>query len=222
MNREFDLDWSAAIDAMPFLLEGAKLTFIISVVGLFFGFIIGLVTGLARSSRNKILSGVSTVYVELIRGTPILVQAIWIYFALPIALGTEIDRLNAAIVAIAINSGAYIAEIVRGSIQSVPKGQVEAGRSLGLTQAQTFLYVVWPQAFRRMIPPLGNQLIISLKDTSILTIIGVAEIVRQAQQVVASNFRAFEVYTTAALLYFIMTLTISLILRWMERRLSVG
>jgi glutamine transport system permease protein len=222
VNRNFDLDWSAAIDSMPLFLEGAKLTLLISVVGLFFGFLIGLATGLARTSGNKILSGVSTVYVELIRGTPILVQAIWIYFALPIALGMEIERLTAAIAAIAVNSGAYIAEIVRGSIQSVPKGQVEAGRSLGLNRAQTFLYVVWPQAFRRMIPPLGNQLIISLKDTSILTIIGVAEIVRQAQQVVASNFRAFEVYTTAALLYFAMTLTISLILRGMERRLNVG
>src|SRR5690606_22000029 len=204
---------------MPLLLEGARLTLVISVVGLFFGFLIGLAAGLARTSGNRILSGISAVYVELIRGTPILVQAIWIYFALPIALGMEIERLTAAI---AVNSGAYIAEIVRGSIQSVPKGQVEAGRSLGLTQAQTFWHVVWPQAFRRMIPPLGNQLIISLKDTSILTIIGVAEIVRQAQQVVASNFRAFEVYTTAALLYFVMTLTISLILRGMERRLNVG
>lgn len=155
MNRNFDLDWSAAVDAMPLLLEGARLTLVISVVGLFFGFLIGLAAGLARTSGNRILSGISAVYVELIRGTPILVQAIWIYFALPIALGMEIERLTAAIAAIAVNSGAYIAEIVRGSIQSVPKGQVEAGRSLGLTQAQTFWHVVWPQAFRRMIPPVG-------------------------------------------------------------------
>ena len=113
MNRNFDLDWSAAVDAMPLLLEGARLTLVISVVGLFFGFLIGLAAGLARTSGNRILSGISAVYVELIRGTPILVQAIWIYFALPIALGMEIERLTAAIAAIAVNSGVYIAEIVR-------------------------------------------------------------------------------------------------------------
>ncbi|WP_019121818.1 ABC transporter permease subunit [Brevibacillus massiliensis] len=146
---------------------------------MFIGFLIGAIVGLGRSVKNPLLYGAATIYVEVIRGTPIMVQALYIYFALPLMLGIKIDPIIAGIMSIAINAGAYIAEIVRGSIQSIDPGQVEAGRSLGLTSAQTFYNVVWPQAFRRMIPPLGNQFIISLKDTSLLTVIGVGELTRQ-------------------------------------------
>lgn len=221
MNSGLNIDWSYAIEALPFLLEGAKYTVIITVAGLIIGFFLGIFAGLARASSNSVIYGLISIYVEVIRGTPILVQGIWIYFALPHLIGINIDKVAAGILAIAINSSAYIAEIVRGAIQSIDRGQVEAGRSLGLNRVQTFLYIIWPQAFKRMIPPLGNQFIISLKDTSILTIIAVPEIVRQSQQVVANNFRAFEVYTAAAMLYLIMTLTISIILRITERRMDI-
>jgi glutamine transport system permease protein len=119
-----------------------------------------------------------------------MVQVMFIYFGLPLALGMRVPPLAAGIVAIGINSGAYIAEIVRGAIQSIHKGQTEAGRSIGLTRLQTLLYIIWPQAFRRMIPPLGNQFIISLKDTSLLVVIGVGELTRQGQEIIAVNFRA--------------------------------
>ena len=215
-------EMSYAISALPILLSGIKLTILIAVAGLGIGFFIGAVAGIAKCSSNKWLYWIAAVYVEIIRGTPLMVQALYIYFALPMMLETKIDPIAAGIIAIAVNSGAYIAEIVRGSIQSIDKGQVEAGRSLGLNAFQTFLYIVWPQAFRRMIPALGNQFIISLKDTSLLTVIGVGELTRQGTIVVSSNFRAVEVYTTVALLYLVMTLTISLVLRLVERRMQAN
>lgn len=221
-----DFDWGVAIDSLPFLMSGIKWTIIIAVVGLVFGFLIGAVMGLARTSKKKIIYALGTIYVEAIRGTPILVQAVYLYFGVNQLLlqtvGLKIDPIPAGIVAISINSGAYIAEIVRGAVQSIHKGQVEAGRSLGLSHFKTFYYIVWPQALRRMIPPLGNQFIISLKDTSLFSVISVGEVLRQGQLVVSTTFAAFEIYTVVAILYLLMTLSISSVLRRVERRLDVG
>lgn len=150
-----------------------------------------------------------------------MVQVMFIYFGLPMAAGTRVPPLVAGVTAIALNSGAYIAEIVRGAIQSIDRGQSEAGRSIGLTRFQTVLYVIWPQAFKRMIPPLGNQFIISLKDTSLLVVIGVGELTRTGQEIIAVNFRAFEVWTTVALMYLVLTLTLSKLLAVTEKRLEI-
>lgn len=221
-----DLDWGIAINALPMLLEGIKLTIVIAIAGLFFGFFLGAAAGLARTSKKKLPYGIATVYVEAIRGTPILVQALYLYFGVNQVLmqmfGWKIESVPAGILAIAINSGAYIAEIVRGAVQSIDKGQVEAGRSLGLSSFKTFYYVVWPQAFKRMIPPLGNQFIISLKDTSLFAFIAVGELLRQGQIVISATFAAFEIYTMVAVLYLAMTLTISTVLRLIEKRLDVS
>lgn len=221
MNSSFEFKWSAMIDALPTLMQGVKYTLLISLLGIFLGFIIGIFAGLARVSANKIIYSIATVYIELIRGTPLMVQALYIYFALPLIFGIRIDPLVAGVATIAINAGAYISEIIRGAIQSVDKGQAEAGRSLGLSKMKTFRYIVWPQAFKRMLPSLGNQFIISLKDTSLLTVIGVGELTRQGTIVVSANFRAVEVYTMVAILYLVMTLSISIVLRYMERKLDV-
>ena len=126
--------------------------------------------------------------------------------------------MPASIIAIAVNAGAYIAEVVRGAVQSIERGQVEAGRSIGLSRFQTMRYVIWPQAFRRMIPPLGNQAIVSIKDTSLFSVIGVGELVRQGQVYIANTFTAFEVYFVVAIMYLAITLSLSLILRLLERR----
>ncbi|MTI84739.1 MAG: amino acid ABC transporter permease [Firmicutes bacterium] len=226
MTGGLNLDWGVAIDSLPILLSGIKWTIIITVIGLFFGFLIGAVMGVARASKNKPIYILGSIYVEAIRGTPILVQAVYLYFGInQILLQTmnfKIDPIPAGIIAISINSGAYIAEIVRGSIQSIHKGQVEAGRSLGLSKFRTFYYIVWPQAFKRMIPPLGNQFIISLKDTSLFSVIAVGELLRQGQLVVSSTFAAFEIYTVVAILYLFMTLSISGVLSYVERRLDVN
>ena len=194
----FDFEPSIILETAPQLLGGMKLTLIITLGGLLVGLLLGVVTGLANTSRSRFLRGIAILYIEAIRGTPLIVQVMFLY------------------------SGAYIAEIVRGAIQSIDKGQTEAGRSTGLTQAQTMLYIIWPQAFRRMIPPLTNQCIISLKDTSLLVVIGVGELTRQGQEIIAVNFRAFEVWLTVAIFYLAMTLSISAVLRYYERKLMIG
>lgn len=220
MRTILDFNWAGVVDFLPTLMTGLYYTLLISVVGLAIGFVLGAVAGLGRISRFKIVYWVATVYIEIIRGTPVLVQAIWIYFALPLIIGYTLPSVLAGIIVIALNSGAYIAEIVRGAVQSVDKGQNEAGRSLGMGQRTTMRYVIWPQAFRRMIPPLGNQFIISIKDTSLLSVILVPELIFQGRLIAANYFNAVEIYTTVAVFYLAITLTLSMVLRAIERRLE--
>ena len=220
MSRLAQFNWLGVIDYIPALPQGLYYTLLVSVVGLVIGFVLGAIFGLGRISRSKIVYGISTAYIELLRGTPVLVQAIWIYFALPLIIGFNIPSLTAGIVVIGLNSGAYIAEIVRGAVQSVEKGQMEAGRSLGLSQHLTMRYVIWPQAFKRMIPPLGNQFIISIKDTSLLSVILVPELIFQGRLVASNHFNAVEIYTTVAIFYLVITLTLSKVLNIMEKRLT--
>ncbi|MBU9714900.1 amino acid ABC transporter permease [Evansella tamaricis] len=208
-------------NTLPFIRRGLALTLYITFVGVFFGFIIGALAGFARLSKNKIIYGVATVYIELIRGTPILVQALFLYFAISQSFGINFQAVTAGIIAIAVNAGAYIAEIVRGGVESIDKGQKEAGRSIGLSSSQTMRYIIWPQAFKRMIPPLGNQFIISLKDTSIFAIISVGEVTFLLRQYVSSTAVTFEPYVMLSLAYLVITIPAMLILRAIERRLDV-
>lgn len=217
----FDFQPQVILETAPLLLEGVELTFIITVGGLLLGLLLGIIIGLINTPRYPILKVFAVIYVEVIRGTPLIVQVMFLYFALPLALNIRIPANWAGVIAIGVNSGAYIAEIVRGSITSIEHGQMEAARSTGLTYTQAMLYVIWPQAFRRMIPPLTNQCIISLKDTSLLVVIGVGELTRQGQEIIAVNFRAFEVWITVALFYLVMTLSISSILKYVEKRLTL-
>ncbi len=212
----FDFDASVMVQSFPILLKGVRYTVIITVIGLFFGFILGATAGLLKLSRNVFLRKLAGGYVEAIRGTPLMVQVMFLYFGLPMAIGMRIPPLTAGIVTIALNSGAYIAEIVRGAVQSINPGQMEAARSIGLTRFQAMRYVVWPQALKRMIPPLGNQFIISLKDTSLLVVIGVGELTRTGQEIISVNFRAFEVWLTVAIMYLVLTMTIAKILNIVE------
>jgi glutamine transport system permease protein len=216
-----DFQWSAVVDALPALLRGAQLTVFITVAGLVGGVIIGTVAGLMRAYGNTIVNGIAYFYIELIRGTPIVVQVMFIYFALPTLAEIRIDPLSAAIIAITVNAGAYIAEIVRGAFISVHKGLKEAGLALGLPMWKVLVYVIGPVAFRRLIPPLGNQFIVSLKDTSLFIVIGVGELTRQGQEIMAANFRAVEVWSAVAIFYLILTGTLTLILRIIEKRMRI-
>jgi len=218
MNFQFEPKVMA--ETLPLLMSGVKLTVIITLVGLLIGFALGTVFGLFKLSPRLWLRKLAGGYIETIRGTPLIVQVMFLYFGLPMATGMRITPIVAGIIAIAVNSGAYIAEIVRGAVQSIDRGQMEAGRSIGLTRAQTMRYIIWPQAFRRMIPPLGNQFIISLKDTSLLVVIGVAELTRVGQEIIAVNFRAFEVWLTVGLTYLAMTMTIAWALKHVEARMT--
>lgn len=214
-------EWSVIWPAMPILLQGAKLTLWISILGLLGGLIIGVIAGFTRAYGGKINSNVALIFIELIRGTPIVVQVMFIYFALPMMVPIRIDPFTAAVVTIMINSGAYIAEITRGAVLSIHKGFREAGLALGLSRRDTLRYVVAPLALRRMLPPLGNQWIVSIKDTSLFIVIGVAELTRQGQEIIAGNFRAMEIWSAVAVMYLIITLTLGFVLRRLERKLKI-
>ncbi|AWK14991.1 glutamine ABC transporter permease GlnP [Candidatus Fukatsuia symbiotica] len=214
-------EWNAIWPAIPILLEGAKLTLWISVLGLLGGLIIGVIAGFARAYGDKVSSYIALVFVELIRGTPIVVQVMFIYFALPMMMPMRIDPFTAAVVTIMINSGAYIAEITRGAVLSIHKGFREAGLALGLSKRDTLRYVIAPLALRRMLPPLGNQWIVSIKDTSLFIVIGVAELTRQGQEIIAGNFRAMEIWSAVAVIYLIITLALSFVLRRLEKKLKI-
>lgn len=173
------------------------------------------------ASIPKALSFLAQVYILIIRGTPIVVQVMFIYFALPLLAGWRIDAVMAAIFTLMINSGAYIAEIVRGALQSVPKGLKEAGEAMGLPFWKILAYIIGPVALRRMIPAMGNQCIISLKDSSLFIVIGVAELTRQGQEIIASNFRSVEIWGAVAVIYLILTGFIALTLKFIEHRTQI-
>lgn len=168
-----------------------------------------------------VLSFLAQVYILIIRGTPIVVQVMFIYFALPLLMDWRIDAVMAAIFTLMINSGAYIAEIVRGALQSVPKGLKEAGEAMGLPFWKILTYIIGPVALRRMIPAMGNQCIISLKDSSLFIVIGVAELTRQGQEIIASNFRSVEIWGAVAVIYLILTGFIALTLKFIEHRTQI-
>ncbi len=215
------VDWSVIPSFLPQLYAGAKITVFITVVGLFGGIIIGLIAGLMRAYGGRIANGIAFVYIELIRGTPIVVQVMFLYFAMPILVGLRIDPMSAAVLAIVVNAGAYIAEIVRGAFLSISKGYTEAGLALGLPQWKVLVYILGPLAFRRLIPPLGNQFIVSLKDTSLFIVIGVGELTRTGQEIMASNFRAVEIWTAVAVIYLLLTGTMTVTLRIIEKRMRI-
>lgn len=226
----------------PRLLEGALLTLEITLFSVAIGCIIGLFMGLLKLSKIKPLRLAATAYVDFFRGTPLLVQIFIIYYGLPIAQWfrsmqaflvanfTVPDFISSymlpvflsGVIACSLNSGAYIAEIFRAGVQSIEKGQTEAARSLGMTSAQAMRYVVLPQAFKRIIPPLGNEFIAMLKDTSLLSVIGMAELIRQGQLLVGHYYVAFPIYLSVAFIYLIMTFSFSRLVDYTERRLKTG
>lgn len=202
-------------------MAGVKLTVFIAFVGLVGGFVVGVVAGMFRAYGPLVFNVIAQVYVELIRGTPIVVQVMFLYFALPLLAHIRIDGLTAAIIAIMVNSGAYLAEVVRGALLSIPKGLMEAGLAMGLSMPRVLLKIVGPLAFRRLIPPLGNQCIVSLKDTSLFIVIGVGELTRQGQEIIAGNFRAVEIWSAVAVIYLALTGVMTLSLRLVERRMRI-
>ncbi len=214
-------DPSVILEALPALLQGARLTVLIAVAGLAGGVLVGLCFGLMRTYGNSLAQKIGFAYVELVRGTPIVVQVMFIYFALPVLLGVRVDAMTAAVASIIVNAGAYIAEIVRGALLSVPRGLREAGLALGMPRWRVLAFVVGPVAIRRMTPALGNQFIVSVKDTSLFIVIGVGELTRQGQEIMASNFRAVEIWSAVAFIYLCLIGTITFALRTMEKRMRI-
>ena len=214
MNFNFDL----IVNSFPLLLLGAVITVKITAMSVALGIVIGLFAGIARICRVKPLRWISAVYVDFFRGTPLLVQIFLFYFAVPVITGQRIDPYVAAVGSCGINSGAYIAETVRAGVQSIDEGQMEAGRSLGMTWTQTMRYVIVPQAMKRVIPPLGNEVIALLKDSSLVSVIGFEELTRRGQLIIAKTYGSLEIWFSVAIIYLAMTLTISRFVAFLEKR----
>jgi len=202
------------------LTVGLWVTLWISAVASVIGLVIGVVTGLCRVSQNLTLRQLSITYIEIIRGTPLLVQLFIFYFFLGTVL--DIGRLPSGICALGIFAGAYVAEIIRAGIQSIPKGQMEAARSLGMNVAQAMIYIILPQAFKRTLPPLAGQFISLIKDSSLVSVIAITDLTKSGREVITSTFAVFEIWFVVAFLYLILTFSLSQIVAWVERRLAVS
>ncbi|MGB8699479.1 MAG: amino acid ABC transporter permease [Thermosynechococcaceae cyanobacterium] len=221
MLNSFEIIWTA----IPALLQGALVTLQIAALSVGLGMAGGSLIGIARLSPLLPVRWLTRAYVDFFRGTPLLVQIFMIYFGIPalaqsFGMTLRFDRLIAAVTALSLNSAAYIAEIVRAGIQSIEVGQTEAANSLGMNPVQTMRYIIFPQALRRMIPPLGNEFITLLKDTSLVAVIGFEELFRRGQLIVADNYRSFEIYTAVALVYLVLTLLSSQVFSFLERRMD--
>ena len=211
------------------MLQGLWITLKVSVYAIFFGIIIGLIGGISRISTNPALKWTAISYVELIRGSPLLVQIFIWYFVLGTLVNTlmssrglpQVSPLWFGVAALAFFTGAYVTEIVRAGIQSIHKGQIEASRSLGMTYGQSMRYVILPQAMRRILPPLAGQFISLIKDSSLLGIIAVRELTKATREVITTSLQPFELFFTCALLYLVLTFTLSMAVQYMERRMAL-
>ena len=212
------MDFELIQRALPILLMGAGVTIEITAFSVAIGFFIGLFVGIARISQFKILRIMAAVYADCIRGTPLLVQIFLIYFALPMAIGQLVEAFIAAVAGCGLNSRAYVSEFFRAGIQAIDGGQMVAGRSLGLTWWQTMRFIILPQAFKNILPPLGNEFIAMLKDSSLVSVIGFEELTRRGQLIIAQTYGSFEIWMTVAVLYLIMTMAISRIVAFLEKR----
>jgi len=216
----------------PLFLRGTGTTLLIAISGTVLGFLLGLLVAIARTIDVgpraplwkripvKILHGILTIYIEVFRGTPMIVQAMVIFYGAQQYLGLAMPRMVAAIFIVSINTGAYMAEIIRGGIISIDKGQTEAAHSIGLTHWQTMVSVVLPQAIRNIMPSIGNEFVVNIKDSSVLNVISVTELFFQAKSAAGTYFRYFETYFIIAAIYLVLTFSITRILRLIEKRMD--
>lgn len=201
-----------------FIPDGILVTFQVTVSAIALALVIGLITGLGRISRNKYINLVASTYVEVVRGVPLLVQLFYIYYALGRVV--HVPDLLAAVISMSVCYGAYMGEVFRAGITAIAVGQTEAARSLGFTRSQTMYYVILPQAWRTILPPVGNEFIALLKDTSLVSILGVADLLRRGREFASESFLYFETFTMVAVVYLIITLILSKLVSFMEERLS--
>jgi len=216
---------------LQFVQDGILVTVIVTAVSFILVLFVGMLGGLGRLSSNRFIYVLSTLYVELVRGVPLLVQLIWWYFAVPVMiqyLGTyfhipslenfQADPIAMAVMGLVFCYGAYMSEIYRAGIQSIPKGQMEAARSLGMTYFQSMRHVVLPQAVRVILPPIGNEFIALLKDSSLVSVVAVADLTRRGREFSSTHFNPIEVWALVALLYLIMTLFSARVVNWIEKK----
>jgi polar amino acid transport system permease protein len=202
------------------ILTGLEVTLVYTIGTILLGLLIGFVTGLLRLSRNVLITAPLVAYVEIFRCTPLLVQIVWFYYALPVVLGIDIPASLAATSVLSLYTGAFYAEIIRGGVASIERGQWDAARAIGMRRGQVMRHVILPQAVRRMIPPFMNQSIIQLKNTSLVSTIAVADLLYQGTIMTAATYRPLEVYTMVAVIYFLVLFPLTLAAQRVERRLA--
>jgi polar amino acid transport system permease protein len=206
------------LEIIKFLPDGILKTFQVTFLSIVFSLVLGLITGLGRISRITVINRIATIYVEVVRGIPLLVQLFYIYFALGGWL--HLPGIVAAITAMSICYGAYMGEIFRAGLQSIPKGQMEAAIAVGLSRGQAIRYVILPQTFKMIMPPIGNEFIALLKDSSLVSILAVSDLLRRGREYASTSFRYFESYTLVAIVYLVLTLFFSKLVAIMEERLN--
>lgn len=214
------MDFKYFFSLVPVLGMGAVMTIELTILAIIFGTVLGLILALMKISHNPIISRLAGFYIYIMRGTPLLLQLFAIYYGLP-SLGIKLDPFPAAVIGMSLNSAAYVAEIIRGGIQSIDKGQMEAAKALGMTYFQAMKRVILPQAYRRLIPPMGNEFIALLKDSSLVSTIAMVDLMRTALQMYSNSFKPVEVFTLAGLYYLLLTSIFTLLFGKMERRYSV-
>ncbi len=212
------VDYSVVINKLPYLLQGAAVTFYISVLSLILGLVCGILLALMRDAKNPVLSKFAFVYIWIFRGTPLLVQLFILYFGLP-SLGMSLSSFQAAVLGLGLNTAAYVAEIIRSGIQAVDPGQREAAKALGMSWGLEMRRIVAPQAAKICLLPMVNQFVATLKNSSIVSLVTVAELMRVGDQIIATSFNAFSVYTSIALMYLIMTSAFMVLSNVLKRKL---
>ncbi|HZK33656.1 MAG TPA: amino acid ABC transporter permease [Tissierellaceae bacterium] len=203
-----------------YYLTGMKITLLLSLLSLLIGTTLGAFLSFLKLSKFKLLRFVATVYIELVRGTPMMVQIALVYFGSYVIMGVNMDGFLAALIAVSLNSAAYVAEIIRSGIQSIDKGQSEASRSLGISEKQTMRYIILPQAIKNILPALGNEFVTLIKETAVASTIGVADLMYASKIVQSTSFQPFNPLIIVAGIYFIFTFTLSQLLGIFERRLA--
>jgi len=219
---DYSVRLNVVSDNWLFLVSGVNATLLVTAAALAIGVLLGLPLGMARLSTRRFISMPSVGYIEVFRNTPALVQLIWIYYCLPILTGINMSAVVSCTLALGLNAAAYIAEIFRAGIQSIDRGQIDAARSVGMSYGQTMRKVVLPQAFRRMIPAFVNETVSLLKYSSLVSVLGVADLTYQAQALSTTTYRPIEVFTFVAFLYFVICTVLSYFARRLELRLSVS
>jgi His/Glu/Gln/Arg/opine family amino acid ABC transporter permease subunit len=213
----FDVVW----EYLPYLLNGVWITMFVTACSISVGTAIGVVVALCRLSSSRLLSLPARSYIEFFRNTPTLVKLVWVFYLVPIVLGVQTSALTSCIVAMAVSAGAYIAEIIRGGIQDVPRGDIEAAQAVGMTSTQVLRRIVMPQAIRKTLPPMANTFIVFLKYSSLVSVLGVGDLTYRANVVSTTTFRPLEAYTVLALFYFVLCYGLSRCLGVVEKSMAV-
>lgn len=219
MILDYELDFTPVIEAFPRFMKGAGITLLFGLCSVLLGSILGFIVNLGNLSKYKWVRGITKFYISIFRGTPALIQLYMCFYGIPLLLGININAYVAGIAALSLNSSAYVAEIFRSGIQSIDIGQNEASRAMGFSSSYTLWKIVFPQALKNILPAIGNEFVSLIKESSIISLIGIVDITKVSDQIKASDYTVFEALIMAALIYYIITTVLTFLIRLLEKHL---